>query len=54
VRQRYFTINWLQMATTWAAFALFLLALIALQAALSQQISRLERQLEERRTRQTL
>jgi len=30
VRQRYFTINWLQMATTWAAFALFLLALIAL------------------------
>jgi len=30
VRQRYFTINWLQMATTWAAFALFVLALIAL------------------------
>ena len=30
VRQRYFTINWVQFATTWAAFALFLLALIAL------------------------
>jgi hypothetical protein len=29
-RQRYFTINWLQLATTWAAFALFLVALIAL------------------------
>jgi hypothetical protein len=29
-RQRYFTINWIQLATTWAAFALFLLALIAL------------------------
>ena len=29
-RQRYFTINWLQLATTWAAFALFLIALIAL------------------------
>jgi hypothetical protein len=29
-RQRYFTINWLQLATTWAAFALFLLALISL------------------------
>ena len=26
-RQRYFTINWLQLATTWAAFALFLVAL---------------------------
>jgi hypothetical protein len=23
VRQRYFTINWIQFATTWAAFALF-------------------------------
>jgi len=29
-RRRYFTINWLQLATTWAAFALFLIALIAL------------------------
>ena len=29
-RERYFTINWLQLATTWAAFALFLLALISL------------------------
>ena len=29
-RQRYFTINWLQLAVTWAAFALFLGALIAL------------------------
>ena len=27
--QRYFTINWLQFATTWAAFALFLVALIS-------------------------
>jgi hypothetical protein len=26
-RQRYFNINWLQMVTTWAALALFLLAL---------------------------
>ena len=30
VRQRYFTINWIQFATTWAAFALFILALIFL------------------------
>ncbi|HEY6566100.1 MAG TPA: hypothetical protein VI341_01165 [Actinomycetota bacterium] len=29
-RKRYFTINWIQLAATWAAFALFLLALIAL------------------------
>jgi hypothetical protein len=29
-RRRYFTINWLQLATTWAAFALFLVALVAL------------------------
>jgi hypothetical protein len=29
-RQRYFTINWIQLATTWAAFALFLVALVAL------------------------
>ena len=29
-RRRYFTINWIQFATTWAAFALFLVALIAL------------------------
>jgi uncharacterized membrane protein len=26
-RQRYFAINWIQMATTWSAFALFLVAL---------------------------
>jgi hypothetical protein len=30
VRQRYFTINWIQFATTWAAFALFLVALAVL------------------------
>jgi hypothetical protein len=29
-RQRYFTINWIQCATTWAAFALFLVALTSL------------------------
>jgi hypothetical protein len=29
-RQRYFRINWIQLATTWAAFALFLVALISL------------------------
>src|SRR5829696_5478620 len=29
-RRRYFTINWIQLATTWAAFALFLVALISL------------------------
>ncbi len=29
-RRTYFTINWLQLATTWSAFALFLLALISL------------------------
>ena len=29
-RQRYFTINWTQLVTTWAAFALFLVALISL------------------------
>lgn len=29
-RERYFTINWIQMATTWSAFALFLVALISL------------------------
>jgi hypothetical protein len=29
-RQRYFNINWLQMATTWVAFSLFLVALISL------------------------
>jgi hypothetical protein len=29
-RQRYFTINWIQSATTWGAMALFLLALISL------------------------
>jgi hypothetical protein len=29
-RRRYFTINWIQFATTWSAFALFLLALISL------------------------
>jgi hypothetical protein len=30
VRRRYFTINWIQLATTWAAFALFLVALVSL------------------------
>jgi hypothetical protein len=30
VRRRYFAINWLQLVTTWAAFALFLVALIKL------------------------
>jgi hypothetical protein len=30
VRGRYFTINWVQLVTTWAAFALFLVALISL------------------------
>ena len=30
VRRRYFTINWIQLGVTWAAFALFLLALISL------------------------
>jgi hypothetical protein len=30
VRGRYFAINWLQLVTTWAAFALFLVALIEL------------------------
>jgi hypothetical protein len=34
-RRRYFTINWIQLAVTWSAFALFLLALISLSAALS-------------------
>jgi uncharacterized membrane protein len=29
-RQRYFTINWIQFATTWGAMALFLVALISL------------------------
>ena len=29
-RRRYFTINWVQLAVTWAAFALFLVALISL------------------------
>jgi hypothetical protein len=29
-RRRYFTINWIQLAVTWSAFALFLLALIYL------------------------
>jgi hypothetical protein len=29
-RRKYFAINWIQLATTWAAFALFLVALIAL------------------------
>jgi hypothetical protein len=28
-RQTYFTINWLQMAATWSAFALFIGALVA-------------------------
>ena len=29
-RRRYFTINWIQMAVTWVAFALFLVALASL------------------------
>jgi hypothetical protein len=29
-RRRYFTINWIQLTVTWAAFALFLVALISL------------------------
>jgi hypothetical protein len=29
-RVKYFAINWIQMATTWSAFALFIAALIAL------------------------
>jgi hypothetical protein len=29
-RRRYFTINWIQLAVTWTAFALFLLALASL------------------------
>jgi hypothetical protein len=29
-RQRYFAINWIQLVTTWAAFALFLVALISI------------------------
>jgi hypothetical protein len=29
-RRRYFMINWIQFATTWAAFALFLVALVSL------------------------
>jgi hypothetical protein len=29
-RRRYFTINWIQMAVTWSAFALFLVALASL------------------------
>jgi hypothetical protein len=29
-RQKYFTINWSQLATTWVSFALFIIALIAL------------------------
>jgi len=29
-RDRYFTINWVQMAATWSAFALFIMALVAL------------------------
>ena len=29
-RRRYFTINWIQLAVTWAAFALFLVALASL------------------------
>src|SRR5262245_27847000 len=30
VRRRYFTINWIQLAVTWSAFALFLVALSSL------------------------
>ena len=38
-RRRYFTINWIQLAVTWSAFALFLLALISLQATLTEPVS---------------
>jgi hypothetical protein len=31
-RQKYFMINWIQLAATWSAFALFIAALVALQA----------------------
>jgi len=30
-QRRYFTINWIQLAVTWAAFALFLVALVSLE-----------------------
>ncbi|MET9269992.1 hypothetical protein [Kribbella sp. NPDC003557] len=30
-RQKYFTINWIQMVTTWSAFALFIAALITIR-----------------------
>jgi hypothetical protein len=30
-RQKYFTINWIQMVTTWSAFAFFIAALIAMR-----------------------
>jgi hypothetical protein len=29
-RRKYFTINWIQLVATWAAFVLFLVALISL------------------------
>ena len=29
-RRRYFALNWIQAAATWAAFALFLVALVTL------------------------
>jgi hypothetical protein len=29
-RRRYFTIDWIQLATTWVALALFLVALVSL------------------------
>ena len=32
-RRRYFTINWIQFATTWSAFALYLVALASLLGA---------------------
>src|SRR5262249_45822234 len=32
-RRRYFTINWIQMAVTWSAFALFLVALVSLSTS---------------------
>ena len=37
-RQRYFNINWIQLATTWATFALFLVALISLNRCWSLRL----------------
>ena len=40
-RQRYFNINWIQLATTWATFALFLVALISLNRCWSLRLGEL-------------